>query len=300
MIQYFDWLPQLEGLQNVDSIENELIIFQMSQAFTELQVNMPFHFDTMRSPHKFDFFMLIKHIAGSATVKIDMDEYVLTDPVNTIQIAPGQIISVDNASEDFDVVVMLMSRRFVEGLMLYVNGSIPFRFGKNVPHIVHCSVEEDYFTNVFNKAIRRIIQDKSNPFRKQVVQHVMMAVFYSSEKTRMVAEDNRSRSNADVLSQEFVKLVKEHFRKERQLKFYADKLCITPRYLSRVVKECTGSSAAEWIELTVVLEARALLKSTNMTVQQISDELNFPSQTFFGKYFKRRVGMSPKEYRRLG
>jgi AraC-like DNA-binding protein len=244
--------------------------------------------------------MLIKHIAGSATVKIDMDEYVLTEPVNTIQIAPGQILSVDNASEDFDVVVMLMSRRFVEGLLVYVNGSIPFRFGKNVPHIVHCSVEEDYFTNVFNKAIRRIIQDKSNPFRKQVVQHVMMAVFYSSEKTRMVAEDNRSRSNADVLSQEFVKLVKEHFRKERQLKFYADKLCITPRYLSRVVKECTGSSAAEWIELTVVLEARALLKSTNMTVQQISDELNFPSQTFFGKYFKRRVGMSPKEYRRLG
>ena len=300
MIQCFDWLPQLEGLQNVDSIENELIIFQMSQAFTELQVNMPFHFDTMRSPHKLDFFMLIKHIAGSATVKIDMDEYVLTEPVNTIQIAPGQIISVDNASEDFDVVVMLMSRRFVEGLLVYVNGSIPFRFGKNVPHIVHCSVEEDYFTDVFNKAIRRIIQDKSNPFRKQVVQHVMMAVFYSSEKTRMVVEDNRSRSNADVLSQEFVKLVKEHFRKERQLKFYADKLCITPRYLSRVVKECTGSSAAEWIELTVVLEARALLKSTNMTVQQISDELNFPSQTFFGKYFKRRVGMSPKEYRRLG
>ena len=111
MIQYFDWLPQLEGLQNVDSIENELIVFQLSQAVSELHVDMPFHFDTMRSPHKFDFFMLIKHIAGSATVKIDMDEYVLTEPINTIQIAPGQIISVDNASEDFDVVVMLMSRR---------------------------------------------------------------------------------------------------------------------------------------------------------------------------------------------
>ena len=61
-----------------------------------------------------------------------------------------------------------------------------------------------------------------------------------------------------------------------------------------------GSSAAEWIERCVALEARALLKSTNMTIQQISDELNFPSQTFFGKYFKRRVGMSPKEYRRVG
>ena len=86
----------------------------------------------------------------------------------------------------------------------------------------------------------------------------------------------------------------------KQLKFYADALCITPRYLSRVVKECTGSSAADWIERYVVLEARALLKSTSMTIQQISDELNFPSQTFFGKYFKRRVGMSPKDYRRVG
>ena len=77
-------------------------------------------------------------------------------------------------------------------------------------------------------------------------------------------------------------------------------MCITPRYLSRVVKESTQFSAAEWIERLVVLEARALLKSTNMTIQQISDELNFSTQTFFGKYFKRRVGLSPKEYRREG
>jgi AraC-like DNA-binding protein len=109
-----------------------------------------------------------------------------------------------------------------------------------------------------------------------------------------------SRTNADVLSKRFLELVKENFRTERQLKFYADHLFITPRYLSRIVKDCTGSSAADWIERYVVLEARALLKSTNMTIQQVSDELNFPSQTFFGKYFKRRVGMSPKQYRRLG
>ena len=108
------------------------------------------------------------------------------------------------------------------------------------------------------------------------------------------------RNNANVLTKQFLELVKSNFRQERQLKFYSDKMCITSRYLSRVVKECTGSSASDWIERYVVLEARALLKSTNMTIQQVSDELNFPSQTFFGKYFKRRVGMSPKEYRRVG
>ena len=134
----------------------------------------------------------------------------------------------------------------------------------------------------------------------QVVQHIIMALFYSSESVRELETNDVARSNADVITKEFLKHVKENFRRERQLQFYADLLCITPRYLSRVVKECTGASAAEWIERSVVLEARALLKSTNMTVQQISDELNFPSQTFFGKYFKRRVGMSPKEYRRIG
>jgi AraC-like DNA-binding protein len=57
-------------------------------------------------------------------------------------------------------------------------------------------------------------------------------------------------------------------------------------------------SAKKWIDDYVIWETKALLKSTNMTVQQISDELNFPSQSFFGKYFKRLVGLSPLEYRK--
>ena len=82
------------------------------------------------------------------------------------------------------------------------------------------------------------------------------------------------------------------------MEFYADKMCLTPKYLSKVIKEKSSKSASEWIDNYVTLEARALLKSTNMTIRQISDELNFPSQSFFGKYFKRHQGMSPKEYRK--
>jgi AraC-type DNA-binding domain-containing proteins len=64
-----------------------------------------------------------------------------------------------------------------------------------------------------------------------------------------------------------------------------------------VIKEAGGKSAGEWIDERVILEVKALLKSTNMTIQQISDELNFPTQSSFGKYFKRLTGISPKEYR---
>ena len=300
MIQYFDWLPQLENLSNADSIENELVICRYSEVISELLADMPFHSDTMDNPHKFDFFMFVKHMAGSAVVKIDMTEFALENPCNLIILAPGQIVSIDKISPDFDADIILMSKRFVEGLMVFVNGRVPFRLNNPQGSAVEHFDENEVASDIIFKAVRNILKDKENPYRLQVVQHILMALFYSSERVRNVEPEAAARTNADVITKEFLSIVKENFRKERQLKFYSDALCITPRYLSRVVKECTGASAAEWIERAVVVEARALLKSTNMTVQQISDELNFPSQTFFGKYFKRRVGMSPKEYRRLG
>jgi len=70
--------------------------------------------------------------------------------------------------------------------------------------------------------------------------------------------------------------------------------------MSRTLRETSGKSANDLIYEHVTLEAKALLKSTSMTIQQISDELNFPSQSFFGKYFKRVTGMSPKEYKYNG
>ena len=254
----------------------------------------------MRNPHKFDFFAFVNHTSGSATIKVDMEEIELEKPCNVVNLMPGQIFSIERVSPDFDASVMLMSKRFIEGLMVFVNGSVPLPMLIGDKVVRHFDAEEEYSPDLFQRIVSQCIQDKQNPYRLQVVQHVIMAMFYSSEKIRQTSTKEVYRSNADVLSKKFLELAKENFRKERQLQFYADALCITPRYLSRVVKECTGSSAADWIERCVVLEARALLKSTNMTIQQISDVLNFPSQTFFGKYFKRRVGMSPKEYRRVG
>ncbi|MDR1683483.1 MAG: helix-turn-helix domain-containing protein, partial [Candidatus Symbiothrix sp.] len=90
----------------------------------------------------------------------------------------------------------------------------------------------------------------------------------------------------------------KHYKTEKQVGFYAEKLCLTPKYLSRIIKQNTGKSAHEWLDDYVMLEAKALLKSTNMTIQQISDELNFPSQSFFGKFFKREEGISPRAYKK--
>lgn len=91
--------------------------------------------------------------------------------------------------------------------------------------------------------------------------------------------------------------VKTHYRKERKVQFYADSLHISIGHLFAVIKRVSGKSPGDWIDEYVVSEACALLKGSNLTILQISQELVFPSLSFFGKYFKHIKGISPKEYR---
>lgn len=296
MVQYYDWLPQIEKIDGVLSIPGKVAIFKISDLKDHFAAR-----SVLDSPRKFIFQLLVRHFAGSAKIKVDMVEYDLSEPINLITVMSGQILMVEHISDDFDGVVVVMSNSFVESMFIYVNNALPLNVATRSNCVKHLSNSEVDLSDMFLKAIAQVLRNQTNPYLDRVLQHVLMAIFYSSEEIRNQLEtESGAYTSADAISKEFMRLVKDNFRSERQLQFYADKLCITPRYLSRVVKECTGSSAADWIERYVVLEARALLKSTSMTIQQISDELNFPSQTFFGKYFKRRVGMSPKLYRRQG
>ena len=93
-----------------------------------------------------------------------------------------------------------------------------------------------------------------------------------------------------------MQLLKEHYTTQRKIGFYADKLCMTPKYLSQVIHAVSGRHAGDWIRDYVILEAKALLKSRQYTIQQVSDMLNFPNQSFFGTYFKKTVGCSPLTY----
>ena len=79
--------------------------------------------------------------------------------------------------------------------------------------------------------------------------------------------------------------------------FYARQLCITPKYLTTLIKRISGLSVSEWIDNYVIIEAKTLLKYSHMSIQEIAYYLNFPNQSFFGSYFKRNTGMSPSQYK---
>jgi len=108
---------------------------------------------------------------------------------------------------------------------------------------------------------------------------------------------NSHLSRKEKISMNFINTVKRNFKKERSLQHYAAELAITAKYLTETVKEITGKSAGEVIDSFVIQEARMLLDNASFSIAEIADELNFSDQSFFGKFFKRHTGVSPKEYR---
>lgn len=113
----------------------------------------------------------------------------------------------------------------------------------------------------------------------------------------LLGESEVNISRAQQLFKKFMQLVNNYHDQERSLQFYADKMFLTPKYISGMIKSYSGKSALDWINEYVMLEARMMLRYTDMTVQEIAYRLNFPTQSAFGKYFKQQVGVSPKKYR---
>ena len=109
--------------------------------------------------------------------------------------------------------------------------------------------------------------------------------------------DSPIHTRAEEYFRQFTELLGEHYKHERSVGFYARQLCITPKYLTTLIKRISGKSVSEWIDNYVILEAKTLLKYSNMSVQEIAYYLNFPNQSFFGSYFKRNAGMSPSQYK---
>ena len=101
-----------------------------------------------------------------------------------------------------------------------------------------------------------------------------------------------------VVFDQFLNLVADHHTKERGMAFYADKMCLTPKYLSKLVKTASGKSAPEWIDSFVILEAKNMLRYSEIPIKEIVSRLNFPNPSTFHKFFKLKTGMTPLQYRK--
>jgi len=280
----FNWRSELENVE-VDSIGEDFIL-----------LDKPVISSAFQYPFKVDVTAVIICISGTTEGFINLTPYT-TSGACLFTILPGQIMQYKSISDDFTGLFMVMSGKFTDSLMPNASDRLPLQISVRDHPVTPLSEETlkgmiDYF-----HMLKRVIQVKDHPYRLEVARHLTLAFFYGTYVDFHKIDSNRKKSHHETLVGKFLHLVQSQYKEERGLDFYANKLCVTSKHLSKVVKAVSGKPAGDWIDEYVTLEAKALLKSTNMTIEQISDELNFPSQSFFGKYFKRVTGMSPSVYK---
>ena len=155
----------------------------------------------------------------------------------------------------------------------------------------------------FISMVEQELKGSETDFSSEIIGGLIAATIYKVGDilTHYLTEhpevDSPIHNRAEEYFRQFTELLGEHYKHERSVGFYARQLCITPKYLTTLIKRISGKSVSEWIDNYVILEAKTLLKYSNMSVQEIAHYLNFPNQSFFGSYFKRNAGMSPSQYK---
>ena len=169
---------------------------------------------------------------------------------------------------------------------------------KQQPIIKLSPFEYNNIQQSFNFLISKIKTSVENPYNIQIVQNALLTLAYECVGVTTKSDNiEPPSSKKEALFNSFINLISQNHKQEHSVTYYAEKLFITPKYLARVVDEISHKPAKRWIDEYITLEAKMMLRSTQKTIQGISDELNFPDMSFFGKFFKRMTGMSPKAYR---
>jgi len=232
---------------------------------------------------------------GSADVSINMTEYHIKAPCMVIYLE-GMVVRQGKISEGARMDVIVISKQFTDNILSESN-----MYGQLRTQIMRDPVFPLYgqtkVTVAFNYLLWNVVRMKDSPFRLEAARHMTLTLFYGFALSHPARLTEKTMTRSENITSRFYSLVKDNYRTQRSVAFYADKMCITPKYLSQSVREATGKPALELIDDFVIAESKALLRSTDKTVEQISDLMGFMNQSLFGKYFKRVTGFSPRDYR---
>jgi AraC-like DNA-binding protein len=216
-------------------------------------------------------------------------------------ILPDQIIQATEVSADFKVVFMVVKRDFFNSQNHFIETINLHNRLIEQSHLDLSEKEIQEFIHIF-EMVKEKIADTEHTYRMQIIQNYFQITFYNIYHlivSHQKIAEKRTLNNNMVIYERFMKNVEEHYRKEHSVKFYADKVCLTPKYLSSVIHKVSGKHASDWIHEYIVLEAKALLKSTDMDIKNISEILHFCTPSHFGRFFKRYTNYTPNEYKKI-
>lgn len=254
--------------------------------------------DVGTDPLRIDALMMMLFTEGSGKISVDLKEYEVG--VDSMMILnPHNYISIRDCTPDVSGKVLFISHKAVENILPKLTDLLPvIVYNRNMPVRRLDADEVEWMSGIF-RLIRSKLEGKPTKFMMPKLYGILQAALYEIMDINIAgqANDKTMRSRKEELMAKFILAVMEDCTRHRKVEYYADRLCITPKHLSAVVKEISGMTAGKLIDNYVVLEAKMLLKNTDLTIQEIAARLNFPNQSFFGKYFKHSTGLSPSEFR---
>ena len=255
------------------------------------------NYDVIGKSYRTDFAAIILCKSGHAKLQFNLKERNMTKDCLMIY-GPNNIIKILDKSDDIVLDMILFNFKAMDKARFDLDMIVPIYnyVADEKNDLMQLEAEESNLIQQYYNLIRESMQ-----FGKSLIISELVAVMFrtiSELYTRRIDIDiNHNKTRQQEYFERFIKQVGMFYREERRVKFYADSLYITPKYLSTVIKEISGRSAAEWITEFVIQEAKVMLSYSTKSIQEITYNLNFSTQSFFGKYFKRHTGMSPSEFR---
>lgn len=287
-------LTEMWGAHSDEPVRDENNMSQLT-VISSVEILENFNF-----PLRTDSVISIVGIQGELSIDIDLSTR--TIKANEMMVlGPGHVVYGYKVSDDFRGFSISATRKVVERALPHLSRVVVcFMNFRNNP-VIGISPEETATQVMFHDLLRHKLRDRADSCSEMVVKRLGEAILYETLGLYAAHLDGYSwgvHRRGEELFYQFITLVERYHRRERAIGFYSDKMCVTAKHLSTVVKETSGRTAGEWIDSYVILTAKMMLSDSDKSIQEISGDLNFPNQSFFGKYFKHHTGKSPRDYRR--
>lgn len=256
-------------------------------------------------PMRINGLTLVLCLDGHFSIDINLDHYTV-ESNSILAIGPNSIIRFDEGDySPTNAYLLFVSVNFMKDINIDINTlNITHIPNKRSPVVSLHESEVTLIRKYLDMIHLNTTHNKTPLYKRNISRCIMASLVY---QMMQIAENHNDSENIDTDKQvsrrlnyvrDFMTLVQKHHSQERSVGFYAEKLFISAKYLSLIIKEATGRSAAEWIDDYVILEAKNLLRYSGKNIQQVAYELNFTNQSSFGKYFKNLTGMSPSEFQK--
>ena len=234
---------------------------------------------------------------GSLKASINLTEYYVKAN-DLVVLFPGSIIGIHEQIEKARLCFVGFSSKFINTANLIDSTMEHYHAIIENPVLSLDAKRGDYFKDYF-RLMAKFYENEMPVIDPDIIKNTLYSLLVwigSIYKKFSLSEQVINRS--ERICKDLMTLVMKHYTKERHVSFYAEQLGISLQHLSLTVKQKSGKNVSDIISEVVMMDAKAKLKSSHLTVQEISNSLNFPSVSFFGKYFKRREGVGPQEYRK--